>query len=106
MQRSSDRVLTSHAGSLPRPEDLLAMVRARSIATKFHTANEDEWVSLLTRLRHQVRVTQVVDLRIGGSFSPMTWGWLHPVILLPVGANTWTDERRSAVIVHGHNTCN
>jgi 5-methyltetrahydropteroyltriglutamate--homocysteine methyltransferase len=29
MHRSSHRVLTSHTGSLPRPDDLLAMVRAR-----------------------------------------------------------------------------
>jgi 5-methyltetrahydropteroyltriglutamate--homocysteine methyltransferase len=29
MQRSSDRILISHTGSLPRPDDLLAMVRAR-----------------------------------------------------------------------------
>src|ERR1051326_6064811 len=29
MQRSSDRILTTHAGSLPRPPDLLEMVLAR-----------------------------------------------------------------------------
>ena len=28
MKRSTDRVLTTHAGSLPRPEDVLAMLRA------------------------------------------------------------------------------
>ena len=30
MQRSTDRILTTHTGSLPRPRDLLHMVRARS----------------------------------------------------------------------------
>jgi len=30
MQRSTDRILTTHTGSLPRPRDLLEMVRARS----------------------------------------------------------------------------
>src|ERR1700704_3114818 len=30
MQRSTDRILTPHAGSLPRPADILAMVRAKS----------------------------------------------------------------------------
>jgi 5-methyltetrahydropteroyltriglutamate--homocysteine methyltransferase len=29
MQRSNDRILTTHAGSLPRPDDLLAMMRSR-----------------------------------------------------------------------------
>src|SRR5260370_35545511 len=30
MKRSTDRILTTHTGSLPRPRDLLAMVRARA----------------------------------------------------------------------------
>lgn len=29
MKRSTDRILTTHAGSLPRPVDLLAMVEAK-----------------------------------------------------------------------------
>ncbi len=29
MKRSTDRILTTHAGSLPRPDDLAAMIRAR-----------------------------------------------------------------------------
>src|SRR5260370_5624254 len=30
MKRSTDRILTTHTGSLPRPRDLLATVRARA----------------------------------------------------------------------------
>jgi 5-methyltetrahydropteroyltriglutamate--homocysteine methyltransferase len=30
MRRSADRILATHTGSLPRPDDLLAMIRARS----------------------------------------------------------------------------
>src|SRR2546423_14141674 len=30
MNRSTDRILTTHAGSLPRPRDLLEMVRTRA----------------------------------------------------------------------------
>jgi 5-methyltetrahydropteroyltriglutamate--homocysteine methyltransferase len=30
MERSTDRILTTHAGSLPRPDDLIALNRARS----------------------------------------------------------------------------
>ena len=29
MQRSSERILTTHVGSLPRPPDLLAMIQAK-----------------------------------------------------------------------------
>ena len=31
MRTSSDRILTSHAGSLPRPDDLIAANRARDV---------------------------------------------------------------------------
>src|SRR4030081_3967181 len=30
MQRSTERILTTHAGSLPRPRDLLGLVRSRA----------------------------------------------------------------------------
>ena len=30
---STDRILTTHAGSLPRPADVVDMVRARHVAT-------------------------------------------------------------------------
>src|SRR4051794_27358949 len=30
MKRSTDRILTTHAGSLPRPADILQMIRAKS----------------------------------------------------------------------------
>jgi 5-methyltetrahydropteroyltriglutamate--homocysteine methyltransferase len=48
MQRSTDRILTTHAGSLPRPRDLLAMVRARSRGER---VDED---AFQTRLRMAV----------------------------------------------------
>ena len=35
MKRSTDRVLTTHAGSLPRPEDVLAMLRAGEKGERF-----------------------------------------------------------------------
>src|ERR1700739_2044932 len=34
MQKSSDHILTSHAGSLPRPEALIAAYRARDAGTR------------------------------------------------------------------------
>ena len=29
MKRSNERILTTHTGSLPRPDDLLALLQAR-----------------------------------------------------------------------------
>ena len=34
MQRSTDRILTTHAGSLPRPNDLLQTIRAKARGEK------------------------------------------------------------------------
>jgi len=36
MQRSTDRILTTHAGSLPRPPDILEMLRAGATDEPFH----------------------------------------------------------------------
>src|SRR5882672_12935733 len=35
MKRSSERILTTHAGSLPRPPDLLELIRAKSSAEPY-----------------------------------------------------------------------
>jgi 5-methyltetrahydropteroyltriglutamate--homocysteine methyltransferase len=48
MQRSTDRILTTHAGSLPRPRDLLELVRARARGER---VDED---AFQTRLRMAV----------------------------------------------------
>ena len=41
MKRSNGRILTSHAGSLPRPDDLLAMNQARQRGEAFDAAARD-----------------------------------------------------------------
>jgi hypothetical protein len=38
MQRSTDRILTTHAGSLARPANLLAMVRAKEAGQPYDHA--------------------------------------------------------------------
>jgi 5-methyltetrahydropteroyltriglutamate--homocysteine methyltransferase len=35
MQRSTDRILTTHAGSLPMPADLHAILRAREVGQPY-----------------------------------------------------------------------
>lgn len=47
MKRSTDRILTTHAGSLPRPDDLLEMIYARSEGTPLDGSSGE-------KLRHAV----------------------------------------------------
>ncbi len=49
MKRSSDRILTTHAGSLPRPSDLLEMIQAKSSGRPY---DQDGYT---TRVRTAVR---------------------------------------------------
>ena len=46
-------------------------------------------------LRRDVRVLRSEELR-----TPLTWGWLRPVVLLPAAADRWGGERRRVVLLH------
>ena len=56
MHRSSDRILTTHVGSLPRPADLLAMTAARGAGQEIADAKYD------TRVRQAV--ADIVDKQV------------------------------------------
>jgi methionine synthase II (cobalamin-independent) len=46
MKRSTDRILTTHTGSLPRPDDLIAMMRENvQIGTDCGFASRRLWRS-------------------------------------------------------------
>ena len=53
------------------------------------------------RLGRSLGVTRVVRLVEGeASASPMTWGTLHPVILVPAGFEGWSEEHQRDVLLH------
>ena len=49
----------------------------------------------LVSLRRKVRLKSHPEVLV-----PLTWGWRRPVILLPAGADAWTDEERSSALFH------
>jgi hypothetical protein len=58
-------------------------------------------LELLAELKHELKITTPVDVRIGeAAVPPMTWGVFRPVILLPASAAEWTLDRWRAVLAH------
>ena len=59
------------------------------------------WVDLTAQLGASPRLwRRVVVLRGDGATSPMTWGVLRPLILVPAGAEEWPRELLRDVLLH------
>src|ERR1700741_1524787 len=51
---------------------------------------DEEWVRTVDRLARRLRVGRMVTLlREAHASVPMTWGVIHPVVLLPAEADAW-----------------
>ena len=67
---------------------------------------EGEWNVLLGDLSARIGLSRRVTLlRSRHALMPMTWGWLRPVVLLPIDADSWTVERRRDVLLHELSPC-
>jgi beta-lactamase regulating signal transducer with metallopeptidase domain len=74
------------------------LARVRRRATPLDTR---EWRAMLDAERAHAGVTQDVTLLASDAVStPVTWGILEPVIVLPEAALVWSDERRRVVLMH------
>jgi len=49
----------------------------------------------LVSLRRDVRLKSHPEVLV-----PLTWGWRRPVVLLPDGSDSWTDDERSSALFH------
>lgn len=59
------------------------------------------WGALLHQLKAQLGVRAPVRLLLSDRTPlPATWGLTRPVIILPRDAQTWSDDRRRAVLLH------
>jgi beta-lactamase regulating signal transducer with metallopeptidase domain len=74
------------------------LARVRRRATPLDTR---DWRAMLDAERAHAGVTQRVTLLASDAVStPVTWGILEPVIVLPEAALAWSDERRRVVLMH------
>jgi 5-methyltetrahydropteroyltriglutamate--homocysteine methyltransferase len=73
MQRSTDRILTTHTGSIPRPPELLTLSSSKTGPPKdptLYAARLREYVAQVVRQQAKVGIDIVGD----GEFSKASWG--------------------------------
>ncbi len=59
------------------------------------------WSALLNSVRAAMGVRRPVSLLRGAAPTiPLAWGILRPAVLLPAGADAWSDSRKRAVLLH------
>ncbi len=81
----------------------LAMQRwsVRRLAREATDVGDREWTRLLTESATSIGVLRPVRLlRSRERSMPMTFGTRRPTILIPAVADTWTEDRRGAVVLH------
>src|SRR5688572_12123730 len=73
----------------------------RSIARKATAVTDPDWIALLRACEWDMRVTRPVRLlRSLEQTMPMAFGIRRPTILIPSIADTWSGDRRRAVLLH------
>ncbi|MDX1547456.1 MAG: M56 family metallopeptidase [Rhodothermales bacterium] len=79
-------------------------IGAAGVAWLAHRARPLEdahWRRMSRALRRDLGIRRPVRLlRSARTAMPMTWGLFRPVVLLPMNARTWTDDRRRCVLLH------
>lgn len=109
--------LRQSAGSIPMPTALAAPYATgtlvvlmplliqwwtvRRFARSAANVLDPEWIRLLNECAASMGIHRPVRLlRSRERSMPMTWGTRRPAILIPVIAETWSEDRRRAVILH------
>ena len=74
----------------------------RSIAKKSQPLNQEEWELSVREICERLGIRKCVRLRQceRATAMPVTWGVVRPVILVPAGAENWSETRRKGVLSH------
>ncbi len=77
------------------------LMRVEWIARRGNSLAEGSWGALLDRTRKELKLRQRVQLISSDEVAtPITWGVLRPVVVLPDDADSWPEECRHVVLLH------
>lgn len=95
-------VVVWFAGTMIGLARLIAVqIRLERMAGRMRPCENREWLELVDGLRVEYHIRRPVKLLISKtSASPMTWGFLRPIIALPADSLQWPDERLCVVLRH------
>ncbi len=80
---------------------LLGMASVRWMTRRASPVVEAGWQRLLALARTRMGVDRAVRLwKSDDATTPMTWGLRRPVVLLPQEADSWDEDKRTAVLLH------
>ncbi len=80
---------------------LVGLVCVARLVRRARPVVDDSWCELMRDASAQLRLRRPVRLMCSPLDTvPMICGWRRPVLLLPAGADGWTDERRRLVLLH------
>src|SRR5581483_5349755 len=74
MKRSTNRILTTHVGSLVKPDDLQAMISARDAGQPYDAAALNARISGAIRDVVARQAKAGIDIVNDGEFSKSSWG--------------------------------
>ena len=76
-------------------------LQLRAIARRARRAVDREWIALARELEEKFDLRRGVELLESDETEvPVTWGSLHPRIVLPTGASGWPLSKKRAVLIH------
>ena len=80
---------------------LFGLARARGLARRAHRAEGQSWDRLRGDLEERVGLRREITLLTSAEVdTPVTWGWLRPVVLMPSEAAAWCLVRRRLALAH------
>jgi beta-lactamase regulating signal transducer with metallopeptidase domain len=79
----------------------LSMATVRVVARGSRQVSAGEWLERMDGAARELGMRDRVRLlRADGAVMPMTWGILHPAVLVPADADGWAPERKRVVLLH------